>query len=139
MECLPVNARASASKGVAYLLASKTLAYVLEEVELESRAQIRQGRDDAARTHRQDGDPPEGEVRGRLVVVVEHDGLRGHRFDHILDQRELGLICHGGSHKTSVAVHTRDTHHSRDKSVTPSVSHIQFMAVCTCLSVPLPC
>lgn len=49
---------------------------------------------DGATTHRQDRDTLESEMRGSLIVIVERDGLDSDRFHKILDERELGLICH---------------------------------------------
>lgn len=49
---------------------------------------------DKTTTHRQDRDALESEMRGCLIVIVECDGLNSDRFHKILDERELGLICH---------------------------------------------
>ena len=62
-------------------------------------------------THRQDWDALESDMRGCLVVVVEHDGLGSDYFHKVFDGRELCLVCHRrGTGSISVAVLIRDHH-----------------------------
>lgn len=107
---------------VAYLPASGTLVYVLEEGALGSTRRVGEGRRGEASTHGQDWDPPESELGGGLVVVVERDWLCGDCFHKILDERELVLVCHRTGQTISVAVHSRDTH-NRDEPVTRFPPH----------------